>query len=131
MATKDREPQVMRASVTLRKPDDWIVYLLEKTSPKTPDNKEATLPLGFRIEVNQPIAAVDPTTDEKLSLKRAIRSDWPRAKGVRALDESPPLAMKEEHPEDAEIIRRLHVLAEEESYEYVIDSNLCRASLSK
>jgi hypothetical protein len=69
------------------------VYLLEKTSPKTPGNKEVTLPLGFRIKVNQPIAAVDSTTDEKLSLKRAIKSDWPRAKGVRTLVESPPLAM--------------------------------------
>jgi hypothetical protein len=115
MVTKEQETQVMRASVTLRKPDDWIVYLLEKTSPKTPDNKEATLPLGFRIEVNQPIAAVDSTTAEKLSLRRAIKSDWPRAKGVRTLVESPPLAMKEEHPEDAEIIRRLEVLAEGKS----------------
>ena len=40
MATQEQEPQVLRAAVTLRKPDDWIVYLFEKTSPKTPDNKE-------------------------------------------------------------------------------------------
>jgi hypothetical protein len=115
MATKDREPQVMRASVTLRKPDDWIVYLLEKTSPKTPDNKEATLPLGFRIEVNQPVEAADSTTGGKLSSNCAKTSDWLSAKAVWTLAASPPLAMKEEHPEDAEIIRRLHVLAEEES----------------
>jgi hypothetical protein len=43
MVTKEQETQVMRASVTLIKPDDWIVYLLEKTSPKTPDNKEANV----------------------------------------------------------------------------------------
>jgi hypothetical protein len=111
MTTQEPEPQVVRASVTLRKPDDWIVYLLEKTSPKTPDTTEATLPLRFKIEVNQPLAAADSTTDGKLSLKRAIRSDWPRAKAVWTLVESPPLGMKE----DAEIIRRLQVLAEQKS----------------
>jgi hypothetical protein len=38
-----------------------------------------------------------------------------RAKGVWTLAASPPLAMMEEHPEEAEIIRRVQVLAEERS----------------
>ena len=37
-----------------------------------------------------------------------------RAKPVRTLAESPPLA-RMEHLKDAEIVRRLHVLAEERS----------------
>jgi hypothetical protein len=50
------------------------------------------------IEVNQPVAATDSTTDGR----------W-------TLAPSPPLAMMEEHPKDAELIRRLQVLAEERS----------------
>ena len=38
-----------------------------------------------------------------------------RAKGVWTLAASPLLAMMEEHPEEAEIIRRVQVLAEERS----------------
>jgi hypothetical protein len=67
------------------------------------------------IKVNQPVAATHSRADGRLSLKRAIMSDWPRAKAVWTLAPSPPLAMKEEHHEDAEIIRRLQVLAEEKS----------------
>jgi hypothetical protein len=50
------------------------------------------------IKVNQPVAATDSTTDGRWTL---------------AL--SPLLAMMEEHPKDAELIRRLQVLAEERS----------------
>jgi hypothetical protein len=115
MATQEQELQVARASFTFKKPDDWIVYLHKKTSPKTPDDKKPTILPSCRIEVNQPVAAAELTNDAKLSLKRAITSDWPGAKAVWTLAPSPPLAMKEEHPEDAEIIRRLQVLAEERS----------------
>ncbi|XP_014550022.1 hypothetical protein COCVIDRAFT_32141 [Bipolaris victoriae FI3] len=68
-----------------------------------------------------------------------------RAKAVWTLAASPPLAMMEEHPEEAEIIRRLQVLAEERSgvgqhftrvagasgrlCDIMRDSNLCRTSL--
>jgi hypothetical protein len=38
-----------------------------------------------------------------------------RPKAVWVLAASPPLAIMEEHPEDAEIIRRLQVLAKERS----------------
>jgi hypothetical protein len=38
-----------------------------------------------------------------------------RAKAVWTLAASPRLAIMEEHPEDAEIIRRLQALAEERS----------------
>ena len=103
MTTKEQEPLVARASVTLRKPDDWIGYL-----------RESTIPPSCRIELNQPVTATDTKTDEKLSLKRAT-SDWTRAKAVWTLAASPPLAIMEEHPEDAEIIRRLQVFAEERS----------------
>jgi hypothetical protein len=120
MATQDRKPQAARASFTFKKPEDWIVYLREKTSPKTPDNMKPTILPSCRIEVNQPVAATDSTTDGRLSLKRVITSAWPRAEAVWTLEPSPPLAMKEEHPEDAEIIRRLQVLAEERSYEDVM-----------
>ena len=58
--------------------------------------KEPTIPPSCRIEIDHSIA---------------ITSDWPRAKAVWTLAESPPLAMKEEHPKDAEIIRRLEALA--------------------
>ncbi|KAI1666459.1 hypothetical protein Ptr902_10497 [Pyrenophora tritici-repentis] len=132
MATKEQEPQMAKASVTLRKPDDWIVYL-----------RDSTIPLNCGIEFNQPVAAADTTTDGILSLKRAT-SDWTRAKAVWTLAASPPLAIMEEHPEDAEIIRRLQVLAEERSgvgrnftrvaeasgrlYGIMRDSKLCRAS---
>ncbi|KAI1663555.1 Quinate permease [Pyrenophora tritici-repentis] len=132
MTTKEQEPRVASASVTLRKPDDWIVYL-----------RDSTIPLSCRIEFNQPVPAADTTTDGKLSLKRAT-SDWTRAKAVWTLAASPPLTIMEEHPEDAEIIRRLQVLAEEKSgvgqnftrvaeasgrlYGIMRDSKLCRAS---
>jgi hypothetical protein len=115
MATQEQEPLVARASFTFRNSDDWIVYLHEKTSPKTPDDKKPTILPSCRIEVNQPVATAGLMTDAKLSLKRAITSDWPGVKAVWTLAPSPPLAMKEEHPEDAEIIRRLQVLAEERS----------------
>jgi hypothetical protein len=58
-----------------------------------------------RASANQPVEAADSTTDRK----------WLKVKAVWTLMPSPPLAMKEEHPEDAEIIRRLHVLAKERS----------------
>jgi hypothetical protein len=82
---------------------------------KKPDNKKLMILTSCRIKVNQRVAAADLTADGKLSLKRAITSDWPRAKAVWTLAPSPPLAIKEEHPEDADIIRRLQVLAEERS----------------
>ncbi|KAF2843953.1 hypothetical protein T440DRAFT_559854 [Plenodomus tracheiphilus IPT5] len=87
MATQEQEPQMARASVASRKLDDWTVYLCGKPLPGTPDNKEATIPPTCGVEVNQPV--------------------WTLAES--------PLAMKEEHPEDAEIIRRLQVLSEERS----------------
>jgi hypothetical protein len=114
MATQEQEPRVKRASATFKQPGDWIVYLRKKTSPKTLDNKEPTIPPSCRIEVDHSIAAAHSTTDEKLSLECAITSNWPRAKAVWTLAQS-PLAMKEEYPEDAEIIRRLEVLAERRS----------------
>jgi hypothetical protein len=61
-----------------------------------------------RASVNQPIKAADSTTNRELSLEM-------RAKGVWTLAPSPPLAMQEEHPEDAEFICRLHVLAKKRS----------------
>jgi hypothetical protein len=64
------------------------MYLCWKTLPKTLDNKEPKIPPSCRFEVNQPV--------------------W-------TLAASPPLAMKEEHPKDAEITRRLRVLAEKRS----------------
>jgi hypothetical protein len=115
MATQEQELQVARALVTFEKLDDWIMYLREKTSPIRPDNMEPTITPSCSIEVNQSVEAADSTTGGKLTLNRAATSDWPRAKGVWPLAASPPLAMKEEHPKDAEIIRRLQVLAEERS----------------
>jgi hypothetical protein len=58
-----------------------------------------------RASANQPIEAAGSTTDRK----------WLKVKAVWTLAPSPPLAMKKEHPEDAEIIRRLHALAKKRS----------------
>jgi hypothetical protein len=44
-----------------------------------------------------------------------VKKHKERSKAVWTLAASPPLAMMEEHPEDAEIIRRLQVLAKERS----------------
>ncbi|KAF1352921.1 hypothetical protein EJ07DRAFT_183099 [Lizonia empirigonia] len=84
MATQEQEPQVTKTSVTLRRPDNWIVYLSGKTSRKIPDNKELTIPPSCGIEIKHPV--------------------WTLAASIL-------LAMKEDHPEDAEVVRRLQVLA--------------------
>lgn len=105
MATQEQELKVAKALVTF----------LRETSPITPDNIEPTIPPSCRIEVNQSVEAADSTTGGKSTLSRAVTSDWPRVKAVWTLAASPPLAMKEEHPKDAEIVRRLQVLAEERS----------------
>ncbi|RII04481.1 hypothetical protein CUC08_Gglean011916 [Alternaria sp. MG1] len=44
-----------------------------------------------------------------------VEKQQERPKAVWVLAASPPLAIMEEHPEDAEIIRRLQVLAKERS----------------
>jgi hypothetical protein len=87
MATQEQKSWVARASVTPTKPDG-VVCLRGKTSSKTLGDKESTIPPNFRIDINQL---------------------------VRTLAASPPLAMNEEYPEDAEILRRLQVLAGERS----------------
>jgi hypothetical protein len=95
-----------------------INQLLSRSPPHmltTPDNKEPAMAPGYRTKVSRPIEAAEPTAVGKLSLNCAITSDWSRAKAVWTLAASPPLAMKDEHPDDVEIVRRLQVLAEERS----------------
>jgi hypothetical protein len=62
------------------------------------------------------IKAISPINVEKLQVMPSDNIlNGAMSEAIWTLAPSPSLAMKEEHPEDAEIIRRLRVLAEEKS----------------